>query len=297
MSESRSIEASGPDIESAITKGVTELGVSREDVIVEVLEEPGRRLLGLGAKQAKVRITVIKAPATPAPSRSAKPEQVAPAAEVVEKAERPPSQPRRAETAERKPRRERPQRAERPQQTEHADYEIEDEWGSGEHAVSDEDLAEDATVGADTLRELLRHMDIDAKVIAKRAESTSDEPQHWTLEIQGRNLGGLIGRRGETLAALQYITRLIASRDLERRANIVIDVEGYKSRRETMLRRLAKRMADQALQRGRTVSLEPMPPHERRIIHLALRDNPNVTTESVGEGEHRKVTIIPRRDQ
>ena len=79
------------------------------------------------------------------------------------------------------------------------------------------------------------------------------------------------------------------------RANIVIDVEGYKSRREVMLRRLAKRMAEQAIQRGRTVSLEPMPPHERRIIHLTLRDNPNVTTESVGEGDHRKVTIVPRR--
>ncbi len=296
MSESRSIEASGPDVESAITKGVSELGVSREDVIVEVLEEPGRRLLGLGAKQAKVRITVIKAPATPAAPKASKAEQAAPTAEAVEKAEKAekaekPPAPRRAEPSER------PQRPPRAARTERVDFDEDEDWSSGEEAVSDEDLAEDATVGAETLRELLTHMDIEAKVIARRAESTSDEPQHWTLEIQGRNLGGLIGRRGETLAALQYITRLIASRDLERRANIVIDVEGYKSRRETMLRRLAKRMAEQAVQRGRTVSLEPMPPHERRIIHLALRDNPNVTTESVGEGDHRKVTIIPRREK
>jgi spoIIIJ-associated protein len=105
----------------------------------------------------------------------------------------------------------------------------------------------------------------------------------------------LIGRRGETLAALQYITRLIASRELQRRANIVIDVEGYKTRREEMLRRLATRMAEQAVQLGRTVALEPMPPYERRIVHLALRDNPQVRTESTGEGEHRKVTIIPQR--
>jgi spoIIIJ-associated protein len=105
----------------------------------------------------------------------------------------------------------------------------------------------------------------------------------------------LIGRRGETLTALQYITRLIASRELQRRANIVLDVEGYKSRREQMLRRLANRMADQAIQLGRTVSLEPMPPYERRIVHLALRDHPEVTTQSVGEGDRRKVTIIPRR--
>jgi len=92
------------------------------------------------------------------------------------------------------------------------------------------------------------------------------------LQIHGRDLGTLIGRRGETLGALQYITRLIVSRELQRRANIVLDVEGYKTRREQMLRKLAVRMADQAVQMGRTVPLEPMPPYERRIIHLALRD-------------------------
>ena len=114
------------------------------------------------------------------------------------------------------------------------------------------------------------------------------------LQIRGRDLGMLIGRRGETLAALQYITRLIASRELQRRANIVLDVEGYKSRREQMLQKLAKRMANQALQMGRTVSLEPMSPYERRIVHLTLRDHPDVSTQSVGEGDRRKVTIVPK---
>lgn len=279
MSEARSIEASGSDIEAAVTKGVTELGVSRDDVIVEVLEEPGRRLLGLGARQARVRITVIHAPSTPAlPPVSSMP---APAPVTLSKPVEQVAPPIQKDAAHRPPRQ--------------SDYDYED-WGDeGDAAISPAELAEDATVGGDALRELLTHMEVNARVIARPANSESDEAQHWTLEIQGRDLGALIGRRGETLAALQYITRLIASRDLERRANIVIDVEGYKSRREVMLRRLAKRMAEQAVQRGRTVSLEPMPPHERRIIHLTLRDNPNVTTESVGEGDHRKVTIVPRR--
>jgi spoIIIJ-associated protein len=180
----------------------------------------------------------------------------------------------------------------RPERTQQIDVDDED-WA--EEGLSQEELAEDAKVGSDTLQELLSYLKIDAKIVAKTSHPEDDEPQHWTLEIQGQELGALIGRRGETLAALQYITRLIASRDLERRAHIVIDVEGYKSRRESILRRLARRMAEQAIQRGRTVSLEPMPPHERRIIHLALRDNPNVTTESVGEGDRRKVTIVPRR--
>ncbi len=285
MSESRSIEASGPDIESAISKGIAELGVSRDEVMIEVLEEPGRRLLGLGAKQAKVRVTVIKAPATPAPPPAVTPP---PASAARTEAPRPPARPMEAPVAPAA----KPTQAPAPA----SEFEEDEDWAD-EESVTAEDLAEDATVGAETLRELLHHMDINAKVVVRPAKSESDEAQHWTLEIQGRDLGALIGRRGETLAALQYITRLIASRDLERRANIVIDVEGYKSRRETMLRRLAKRMAEQAIQRGRTVSLEPMPPHERRIIHLALRDNPNVTTESVGEGDHRKVTIIPRRSK
>jgi spoIIIJ-associated protein len=285
MSDPRSIETSGPDIESAITKGVTELGVSRSDVMVEVLEEPGRRLLGLGAKHARVRLTVIRAPDSP---------PVAPA--KIEQVEKPPSEKVTASAPAEKaaaPEREKPPARERAARTD-----FDEDWyddDGGEVAISPADLAQDAKVGADTLQELLRHLEIDASVVAKAAKLEDSEPQHWTLEIQGRDLGALIGRRGETLAALQYITRLIASRDLERRANIVIDVEGYKSRREMMLRRLAKRMAEQAVQRGRTVSLEPMPPHERRIIHLALRDNPNVTTESVGDGDRRKVTIVPRR--
>jgi spoIIIJ-associated protein len=104
----------------------------------------------------------------------------------------------------------------------------------------------------------------------------------------------LIGRRGETISSLQYITRLIVSRRLQRRANVVIDVGGYKSRRSQKLRELALRMADQAVDQARTVVLEPMPPHERRMIHMALRNRPDVMTKSTGEGDSRKVTIVPK---
>ena len=290
MSESRAIEASGPDIEAAISKGIAELGVSRADVIVEIVDEPARGLLGLGARLAKVRLTVIRAPSTPVPAPVSAP---APAARAEQPASAPvaPPAPDVSSAAPARPAGQ-PEVAQAPARSHHVDVEDED-WA--EEPLSQAELAEDAKVGSETLQELLNYLQVEAKVVAKAAQAEDDEPQHWTLEIQGRDLGALIGRRGETLAALQYITRLIASRDLERRAHIVIDVEGYKSRRESMLRRLAKRMAEQAVQRGRTVSLEPMPPHERRIIHLALRDNPEVTTESVGEGDRRKVTIVPRR--
>jgi spoIIIJ-associated protein len=139
-------------------------------------------------------------------------------------------------------------------------------------------------------------MDVAADVGARWGEP--DEPGKMRplyIDITGDDLSLLIGRRGDTLEALQYIVRLILGNELKKPVPAVIDVEGYRARREQTLRRLARRMADQALERQRTLSLEPMPPNERRIIHLELRDNDRVKTESVGEGDRRKVTIIPQR--
>ena len=96
------------------------------------------------------------------------------------------------------------------------------------------------------------------------------------------------------MAALQHITRLVVGREIESRVHLVVDVAGFKARRQKSLGRLARRMAEQAMRTRRTVTLEPMPPHERRIIHLTLRGHSDVTTESIGEKDRRKVTIIPR---
>lgn len=157
--------------------------------------------------------------------------------------------------------------------------------------------SDDGRIGQEVLSELLDKLDIRATVDIQRMEATrSGEEAPWLLDVNGSDLSLLIGRRGETLAALQYITRLIASRRLQRRANIVVDVAGYKSKRSDRLEQLAVRMADQAVRQKKTVSLEPMPPNERRIIHLALRDRTDVTTKSAGEGDARKVTIIPNED-
>lgn len=115
-----------------------------------------------------------------------------------------------------------------------------------------------------------------------------------TLDVSGDDLGILIGRRGQTLSSLQYVVRLIVAHQTQARVPIVIDVEGYKQRRYEALQALAHRMAEQVKARGRPFTLEPMLAYERRIIHLALADDPDVTTESVGEGETRKVVIMPR---
>jgi spoIIIJ-associated protein len=112
--------------------------------------------------------------------------------------------------------------------------------------------------------------------------------------VRGDDLSILIGRRAETLNALQYIAGLIVSKELGRSLSLIIDVEGYRSRREGQLRQLARRMADQAVKTGRRQVLEPMPANERRIIHIELRQHSGVTTESIGEEPRRKVTILPK---
>lgn len=151
-------------------------------------------------------------------------------------------------------------------------------------------------VAHDTVVELIERMGIHARVHARWSDEVDDNGVRPLLvDIRGDDLSILIGRRGETLAALQYITRMIVAKELDHPVAVVIDVEGYRARRERQLRQLARRMAAQAVEFGRTMTLEPMPANERRIIHLELRDRQDVYTESVGEGENRKVTIIPRQ--
>jgi spoIIIJ-associated protein len=120
------------------------------------------------------------------------------------------------------------------------------------------------------------------------------ESENITLDIRGEDLGILIGRRGETLSSLQYLVNLIVSRRLKSRVGVVVDVEGYRQRRYESLRLLARRLAEQVKSTGKSVTLEPMPANERRIIHLELKDNPDVTTQSMGQGEERKIAIISR---
>ncbi len=166
--------------------------------------------------------------------------------------------------------------------------------------VPESEQDDEAQVSKVVLNELLERMSVNARIAVRRAtpgEQGGRSP--WVLDVNGgRDLRRrLVGKRGDTLAALQYITRLVASRELQRRVDVVVDVESYKVERAATLHSLALRMADEALRSERTITLEPMPPHERRIIHLALRGRQDVVTRSVGEGSTRKVTIVPHSQQ
>jgi spoIIIJ-associated protein len=148
------------------------------------------------------------------------------------------------------------------------------------------------------LEEILGRMKLKARV-ELRTDVQEEEGESGiapiALEVDGEDLGVLIGRRGETLAALQYILRLIVAHQEKARVPLTVDVEGYKQRRYGSLRELALRMAQQAISTRQSRTLEPMPADERRVVHLALSVNPDVTTQSVGEGELRKVVIMPRK--
>lgn len=247
MSERKtSLEIIAPTVEEAIERGAAELGLPRDSLEVEVLDEGGKGFLGLSGRQARVRLSVSVAESPKA-------------AEAV-----PPAR------AERRP----------------------------EAAPEDQQLGEEdkeaLRVSREIVLELIQRMGLDVDVDSRWIpKDPGARVQPLMVDVRGHDLEILIGKRGETLSALQYIARLIVAKELQRHVAIVIDVEGYRARREEQLSRLARQMAEQATELQRTMELEPMPANERRIIHITLRDDPAVTTESVGEGARRKVTIIP----
>lgn len=158
--------------------------------------------------------------------------------------------------------------------------------------------AEDSAIAQEVLRNLLAKMKFKTQIIEREPADLNgydeqDEPT-VVLDIRGDDLSPLIGRRGETLDGLQYLTRLLVAKELDHYLHIVLDVEGYKAHRAQTLTQLAQRMAERVEATHKPAALEPMPANERRLIHLALRDHPQVRTESVGVGENRKVTIIPK---
>jgi spoIIIJ-associated protein len=147
------------------------------------------------------------------------------------------------------------------------------------------------------LQHLLELMSIDAEVTTRLPETPGDGVGRASavLDVAGEDLGILIGRRGSTLASLQYTVNHMVSRQLKSKALVTVDVEGYRRRREENLKGLALRLAEKVRSTGRTITLEPMPANERRIVHLALAGDSQVTSFSLGDGESRKVAISLKR--
>ena len=255
MNERTTLEKIAPSVEDAIAMGLSELGLSREAVEVEVLDEGSRGLLGIGARQARVRLTLKTTRLDPEPGGVGKPEK--------------PKTDAARQTGEGAP---------------------SETMEDGFRSLDDNLLF----ISRQTVAELLEKMKIPARVEVRYGEPDEEGKRPVHVDIRGNDLAVLIGRRAEILNAMQYIVNLIVSKQVEYWVQIVVDVEGYRARRERQLRQMAQRMADQAVKTGRRQVLEPMAAVERRIVHLELRDHPNVTTQSIGEEPGRKVTIVPK---
>ncbi|MFZ5649526.1 MAG: RNA-binding cell elongation regulator Jag/EloR [Bacillota bacterium] len=203
------VEKTAKTVDDAIEQAIAELGISRQEIDVEIIDQPSKGFLGLlGSKPARVKVTVRNTP---------------------------------------------------------------------------------ARIVRTIMTDILITMNLDAKMDIKEKDDTI------SVNLKGENLGILIGRRGETLDALQYLVNLSVNKNMENRKKFILDIEGYRRRREETLKKLAHKLADKARQRGRNIVLEPMNSLERRIIHTALQGRDDISTFSEGEEPYRKIIIAPKK--
>jgi spoIIIJ-associated protein len=277
-----SVEASGKSIEDAILQALARLGRNRDEVEITVLQEPSRGTRGMGAREARVRVHVLPQRAGYGVGGGAAREL--PGGYPLEDDGAYDAEPYVDDGG-------------YPEDGEgYFPPDVSDRFSPSPDILVDalrEVLPEDASieeVAATALETILAHMGIQAEVVA--ADTPEDQPLLLNIQPLGNYvLGTLIGRRGETLAALQLLVNLITYKQTGEHERIVVDVEGYRGRREENLRSMAERIAEQVRGSGRPVMLEAMPPNERRIVHMALADYSDLSTESTGEGDQRRVVV------
>jgi len=279
MNERTTLEIIAPTVEEALAQGLAQLGLPADAVSVEVLDSGNKGLFGLGGRQVRVKLTV-NPPEGSEPTIAKSKEKPEKKREV--KVEKPAS----VSTKESNPPALVPQPQVQLSKVEGADRVKRAEFSSDVH---DDILDKTESM----VSKLLYQMGMQAQVSAHYGEPREDR-HPIMVDIRGSDLGVLIGHRGETLNAFQYIASLMVGKETQQFIQLIVDVEGHRDRRERQLRQLAQRMAEQVIKTGRKLTLEPMPAAERRVIHIELRDHPAVTTQSTGEEPHRKITILPK---
>ena len=252
----RYIDVTGKTEEEAIRKGLEQLGLERDDVSVEILERARSGFLGIGSSPAKVRVTY-----------------------ELDVAEEPKPEAPKAKPAEKKPE---PKPAEKKPEPK-----AEEKKAAPAAPACDND---DARRIKDFLTGLLEHMDSTAEV-----KVYEEEKNRYKVILEGQKLGALIGRRGETLDAIQQLTNYAVNSGRDKRLRIHVDAENYRAKREQSLESLANKVAGKVLKYRRSVTLEPMNAYERHVIHAALQDKEGVTTYSIGTEPNRRVVVAYER--
>lgn len=258
MSKETILEVIAPSVEEALQKGLDELGLTAADVSVDVLDSGAKGFLGMGQREVRIKLTVHNKSNVDQrePARNASEPNVDLGQDPVKKST--PAYPRKDDTSE---------------------------------SSDEEPLLERSE---EIVNKLLELMHLEAKATARYDAPDREGRKSVYLDVQGKDLGVLIGRRGKTIEAFQRIAALILSKEMSRWVRVSVDIEGHRSRREKQLKTMAEKIAQQVAKTGRKQSLEAMPANERRIVHLTLEGNPDVFTNSVGEDPRRKVVIEPK---
>lgn len=273
------LEIIATTVEEALAQGLSQLGLTADAVSIEVLDSGSKGLFGLGGRQVRVRLTVNPAPGEDVPAavpssaqgRSGPRSKAAPGRQAE-------SAPKAKEAKTRHP---------ETKQQEKAPVVVKNFDNDDDH-----DPILDTTESI--VSKLIHHLGMEAQVSAHYDETSSDDRRTIHVDVRGDNLSSLIGRQAETLNSFQYVASLMVGKATQQWVQLVVDVEGYRSRRDKQVRQIALRMVDQVIKTGRKAALEPMTASERRSIHIELRGHPAVTTESTGEEPHRKVVILPK---
>ena len=251
----------GKDVDEAVALALIDLKVSKEDVEVTVLEEPTKGFLGLGAKLAKVRVEKKK---PPQPEKPVKPKEVK--AEAKLKDRKPEKKNNTKKSQESKP-------EEKKRNIVLDDVDINELKPVEEHEA------------LTFLKDITEKMGLDLAFSARVGEDLV------YVEMNGKDSRTVIGKRGQTLDAIQYLASLVVNKDKEKYTKVVVDAENYRAKREKTLEQLANRLAAKVVKTRKHVRLEPMNPYERKVIHATLQKNPSITTRSEGEEPYRRVVI------
>lgn len=273
----KTLEKSGKTEDIAINAALSELGLERDDVSVEILERAKPGFLGIGAVQAKVLVS-YEVPDEPkrelktgsAQQKTAKPEPVKAETEKAPVKQEKKATPAAKETA--------PAMTETTEETEKQE----------QKAKKSLNPAEEEAAIRTFLTGLFERMGIEAEIEISRRENNGVD-----VRLSGESMGAVIGRRGETLDAIQHLTNYVVNRGNDKRMHISIDAEAYRAKREESLEHLAEKMAEKALKYKRSMALEPMNSYERHVIHTALQNYEGVTTASTGEEPNRRVVVTP----
>ena len=285
----------GTDVETAVKLALDDLKLTRDEVDVTVLEEPSRGFFGIGSKLALVRVEKKKPAPAPAPVEVKK-EEIPAEKTVVAAEEIKPAKVQntkehkehREKTGSQRHNNKRDRNNNRPKK-EHKTRERDEFMENLEPVIArvpEEELSVcDNHIALEFLAEVTEQMGLSLDITAKEGGEA------LYIDIQGKDSGTIIGKRGQTLDAIQYLTSLVVNKDQENYTRVVVDAENYRAKREKTLEMLAIRLANKVAKTKKSVKLEPMNPYERKVIHATLQNHPHVTTKSEGQDPYRRVII------